>query len=115
MCRRCWASGRSRKCRTQSGRNFIGGRNAPALIDELGETLLAVARRVPAGVVVFVPSFQYEAQLVARWQASGLWRRLHAIKPLFREPRAAADLDALLKEYAAAIQGGGGGVARVAE
>eukprot|EP00908_Phaeocystis_cordata_P011479 Transcript_22385.p2 GENE.Transcript_22385~~Transcript_22385.p2 ORF type:complete len:431 (-),score=160.25 Transcript_22385:290-1582(-) len=85
----------------------FGNRGASALIDELGEALLAVARRVPDGVVVFVPSFQYEAQLVARWKASGLWERLDRVKPLFREPRASSDLDALLKSYAAAIHGEG--------
>ena len=85
----------------------FGSRGKLALLDELGEALLRVAQAVPHGVVVFVPSFQYEAQLVARWQLSGLWARLNAVKPLFREPRAAAELDPLLKEYAAAIRGDG--------
>ena len=85
----------------------FGSRGKLALLDELGEALLRVAHAVPHGVVVFVPSFQYEAQLVARWQLSGLWARLDAVKPLFREPRAAAELDPLLKEYAAAIRGDG--------
>ena len=85
----------------------FGSRGKLTLLDELGEALLRVAQAVPHGVVVFVPSFQYEAQLVARWQLSGLWARLNAIKPLFREPRAAAELDPLLKEYAAAIRGDG--------
>ena len=56
-----------------------------------------------------MPPWQYEAQLVARWQLTGLWSRLNAVKPLFREPRAAAELDGLLKDYAAAIHGGGDG------
>ena len=83
----------------------FGSRGKLTLIDELGEALLRVAQTVPHGVVVFVPSFQYEAQLVARWQLSGLWARLNAVKPLFREPRAAAELEPLLKEYAATIRG----------
>jgi len=58
-----------------------------------GQLLLSLARTVPDGVVVFVPSFQYETQLVERWQATGAWRRLGELKALFREPRQAADLD----------------------
>ena len=42
-----------------------------------------------------------------RAKASGLWERLDRVKPLFREPRASSDLDALLKSYAAAIHGEG--------
>ena len=83
----------------------FGSRGKLTLIDELGEALLRLAQTVPHGVVVFVPSFQYEAQLVARWQLGGLWARLNAVKPLFREPRAAAELEPLLKEYAATIRG----------
>jgi len=57
---------------------------------------------------------RYEAQLVARWEATGLWTKLDALKRTFREPRATADLDKVLSEYAATVaqrggSGGGGG------
>jgi chromosome transmission fidelity protein 1 len=81
----------------------FGTRSAPSLMDELGKLLLHVAGVVPDGVVVFVPSFQYEAQLVARWESTGLWARLDAVKKTFREPRAAADVEEVLAAYSDAI------------
>jgi len=66
--------------------------------------LLAVCASVPDGVVVFVPSFSYEEALVARWQQTGAWSQLKARKALFREPRQANELDAVLKAYSAAIE-----------
>jgi chromosome transmission fidelity protein 1 len=51
-------------------------------------------------MVVFFPSYGYEETVSARWEASGLLRRLAAAKPVFREPRAAADLDGVLRRYA---------------
>ena len=47
----------------------FASRGAPALMDELGRGLLALCHVVPDGVVVFVPSFGYEEQLVAHWSA----------------------------------------------
>ena len=73
-------------------------------MDELGRVLLDVCARVPDGVVVFVPSFGYEEELVGHWQASGLWARLGQLKALYREPREASELDKLLKAYSATIE-----------
>ena len=81
----------------------FGSRSLPSRMDALGATLLSLCAEVPDGLVMFVPSFQYEEQLVARWQHTGLWSRLSSLKTPFREPRAAADLDECLKRYAAAI------------
>ena len=82
----------------------FGSRSAEALIDALGELLLSLAQTVPDGIVVFVPSFQYEAQVVGRWQASATWHRLAQLKSVFREPRSAGEADKVLKDYAAAIE-----------
>ena len=43
-------------------------RDDPALIDALGRALLNLAAVVPAGLVVFLPSYEYEARLLATWQ-----------------------------------------------
>lgn len=43
-------------------------RDDPALVDALGRALLNLAAVVPAGVVVFLPSYEYEARLLAAWQ-----------------------------------------------
>ena len=89
--------------------NFsFASRAKPPLMDELGRVLLRVCESVPDGVVVFVPSFGYEESLVAHWQASGAWARLAALKSVFREPREASELDAVLKAYSATVERGYG-------
>jgi chromosome transmission fidelity protein 1 len=42
--------------------------------------------------------------VVSHWQASGVWAQLGRLKRLYREPREASELDAVLKSYAAAIE-----------
>ncbi|KAL1503232.1 hypothetical protein AB1Y20_011288 [Prymnesium parvum] len=91
----------------------LASRASPPMMAALGALLLDLCAIVPDGVIVFIPSFQYEAQLVAHWQADGTWGALAQRKRLFREPREACDVDALLAAYSAAIdssyEGGGGG------
>jgi chromosome transmission fidelity protein 1 len=43
-------------------------RDDPRLIESLGKALLNLADVVPAGMVVFVPSYDYEARLMRAWQ-----------------------------------------------
>jgi len=82
----------------------FGARAATPQLDELGRLLLSLAASVPDGIVVFLPSFGYEEQVVSHWQASGVWAQLGRLKRLYREPREASELDAVLKSYAAAIE-----------
>jgi chromosome transmission fidelity protein 1 len=42
--------------------------------------------------------------VVSHWQASGVWAQLGRLKRLYREPREASELDAVLKSYAAAVE-----------
>lgn len=53
-------------------------RGSDDVMDEVGRTLLNVCAVVPGGVVVFVPSFGFAGQLVARWEGTGLWGRIAA-------------------------------------
>ena len=53
---------------------------------------------------MFLPSFSYEEQLAAHWKASGVWGRLGLLKKLFREPREASELDAVLKAYSQTME-----------
>lgn len=43
-------------------------------------------------------SHPFPAQ-VAKWEAAGVLRRLQVVKPVFREPRAAAELETVLRRY----------------
>ena len=83
------------------------------VVDELGRVLLVnVCSVVPGGVVLFLPSYGYEAEVVRRWKAKAapgeggsaappsLWEQLQGKKAVRREPRDARDLDAVLAAYA---------------
>lgn len=51
--------------------------------DELGKTLEAVCMIVPAGSLVFFPSYKLMEKLCDRWRETGQWSRLNARKTLF--------------------------------
>jgi chromosome transmission fidelity protein 1 len=66
-----------------------------------------VACALLQGVVVFFPSFAYAEQVAARWRATGDWGRITARKRLFREPRVAGEVEAVLSAYSACIHSSG--------
>lgn len=85
----------------------------PDFQDSVGRALLEVARRVPDGVLLFLPSYALLDKLVARWRspASGLLQDLRAIKPVFVEPRGSGDLfERTIQDYKGSIQQGRGGL-----
>ena len=54
---------------------------------------------VPAGLVVFLPSYRYEARVFSRWRATGLLGRIRAKKAVHREPKNSRDVEAALAAY----------------
>ncbi|KAK9843489.1 hypothetical protein WJX81_005623 [Elliptochloris bilobata] len=80
-------------------------RAAPATLDELGRLLLNVCQAIPQGVIAFFPSFAYAEQAAQRWEATGALAALAARKRAFREPRAAAAVQATLQQYAESATG----------
>ncbi|TNY22679.1 helicase C-terminal domain-containing protein [Rhodotorula diobovata] len=79
------------------------------LLDELGQAIVNIAAVVPKGVVVFVPSYDFLHHAQARWEKSGMIKRLGAKKLTFWEPKASADVDLVLREFAAGNAGDGKG------
>lgn len=55
------------------------------------------------GVVAFCPSFAHCDQLYTRWSHTGLLQQLSNKKEVFREPRAASEVDSMLQRYAECI------------
>lgn len=55
------------------------------------------------GVVAFFPAFAHCDQLYARWEQTGLLPRIAAKKKIFKEPRAASEVEAMLQQYADCI------------
>lgn len=82
-------------------------RSSVGVIDELGGVLASISAHVPGGLVVFFPSYAYEAEVYARWSASGFLSKLKEKKKVIREPRTAADVDKVLEVYGAAAKAEG--------
>ena len=56
------------------------------------------------GVVAFFPSFAHCEHLYTRWTDTGLLKQLSTKKEVFREPRAANEVDSMLQRYADCIR-----------
>ncbi len=78
--------------------------------DELGESILRTTRTVPHGMVVFLPSYSYEAYIVKRWRTTGAYEQIKQEKTLFREPQAARDVEATLASYSTQASSGNGAI-----
>lgn len=79
------------------------GSSAFQFQDELGAALFDYCRAIPAGVLVFLPSYRVLERLRGRWQSSGALARLAGAKGgVFFEPaRRGDEFDRTMGEYAA--------------
>ncbi|OAL38669.1 hypothetical protein AYO20_01875 [Fonsecaea nubica] len=88
-------------------------RGSERMILELGDLVVRVCSIVPDGVVVFFPSYDYLARVVSIWQRlpapRPVMQALGNVKAPFQESKSIA-VDQLLQEYAAAVDGGRGGL-----
>jgi chromosome transmission fidelity protein 1 len=67
--------------------------------DELAHTLLRVCESSPEGLVIFLPSYSYEAHVFRRWKSNGLFSAINKMKPIYREPSSARDVESILESY----------------
>eukprot|EP00850_Spirogloea_muscicola_P016401 SM000132S26916 [mRNA] locus=s132:399432:407547:- [translate_table: standard] len=73
--------------------------------DSLGKLLEDCSSIVPDGLLVFFTSYKLLDKLCVRWHTTGQWSRIHAKKPLFREPRGNdEEFEKELQRYYVAIQ-----------
>ncbi|KAJ8772742.1 hypothetical protein K2173_027919 [Erythroxylum novogranatense] len=81
--------------------------DAYAFQDALGKSLEEICKVVPAGSLLFFPSYKLMEKLLNRWRETGQWSRLNARKSLFIEPRGGSqeDFDCILKDYYVVISG----------
>jgi chromosome transmission fidelity protein 1 len=54
---------------------------------------------VPKGLVVFLPSYNYESTIFIRWRATGVLKEIARKKSIHREPKNSRDLEAALARY----------------
>ncbi|XP_026929834.1 ATP-dependent DNA helicase DDX11 isoform X2 [Acinonyx jubatus] len=87
-------------------------RELPQMMDETGRILYNLCNVVPGGVVCFFPSYEYQRQVHAHWDKSGLLARLAVRKKIFQEPKRANQVEQVLLEYSRCIKccGHAGGV-----
>lgn len=74
-------------------------RHLDVTVDELGESILQISKVSKNGMVVFLPSYSYEAFVMRRWKSTGLRDKLDRYKKLFREPKSARDVEKTLGLY----------------
>lgn len=82
-------------------------RTTDSIVDELGQILYRTMKSVPyGGIVVFLPSYSYEAHIIRRWKQQGLWKDMQRWATVFREPKNSRDVDRTLKDYTACASKG---------
>ncbi|KEF62890.1 uncharacterized protein A1O9_00864 [Exophiala aquamarina CBS 119918] len=88
-------------------------RSSESMILELGRLVLRACQTVPDGVVAFFPSYDYLAKVTSIWQRSPtsqpMMAMLQRAKRTFQESRGVS-VDDLLRDYAAAVDSGYGGL-----
>lgn len=60
-------------------------RHEGPVLDAIGAALQQTARAVPAGVLVFFPSYSFQEAALQHWTRTGLLQRLEDSKPVFVE------------------------------
>jgi chromosome transmission fidelity protein 1 len=89
-------------------------RFSSALLEQLGETLIAICEKVPAGCPCFFTSYNYMDFVLKYWTqkkgnaADSIYSRLNAIKRVFVESRAAAACEESWSTYCHTVAGGCG-------
>ncbi|KAK7481564.1 hypothetical protein BaRGS_00027213, partial [Batillaria attramentaria] len=75
--------------------------------DQLGQLILEVCKKVPKGVLCFLPSYKAVEKLSNRWKSTGLWRRLEAEKRVFSEPRGSdkVDFEQIMLSFSSVVRG----------
>ncbi|RDX47561.1 DNA repair helicase [Lentinus brumalis] len=79
-------------------------RGDDAVLAELGQILLNFASIVPAGMVVFVPSYGFLHAVTEKWKTGGVLDKLNAKKKVFSEPQDSTQVETVLRDYAATIR-----------
>jgi len=85
-------------------------RDDASVVRNYGALLVDLAAHVPDGLVVFFTSYQYMEQTVAKWDETGVLRRLLAHKLLFIETKDVVETTLALENFRRACDCGRGAV-----
>lgn len=61
-------------------------------LDELGRALLNLCNIIPAGIIVFLPSYNFEELIYKHLENSGIVKKLSLKKHILREPKSASQV-----------------------
>eukprot|EP00727_Mastigamoeba_balamuthi_P005711 m51a1_g176 putative regulator of telomere elongation helicase 1-like (853) ;mRNA; r:584092-587690 len=88
-------------------------RSNPQYVADVGNALVNFARMIPAGVLVFFPSYKMLSTCVEEWKqrARGMatWQLIEKHKRVFVEPKFAAQMGVVFDEFCREIKTGSGG------
>ncbi|CAD5124537.1 DgyrCDS12815 [Dimorphilus gyrociliatus] len=73
------------------------------ILDELGKVVCNVCNIVPAGVVLFFPSYDFERIVTNRWNETDIIKKIEIKKRIFREPQKSSMVEKTLNEYKTCI------------
>lgn len=74
------------------------------MITNLGELIIDISNRVPFGLVVFFPSYQYLNKVLSIWKSTKLYQRIENIKSVFEEPTNSSKVESMLANYTDVIK-----------
>ncbi|XP_011505013.1 PREDICTED: probable ATP-dependent RNA helicase DDX11 [Ceratosolen solmsi marchali] len=74
------------------------------MLNELGRTLVNLCNIIPAGIVVFLPSYKYEDLLFKHLQSSGILTKISRKKCIFREPKLSNQVNEILEKYSCSVK-----------
>lgn len=75
------------------------------MIDDLGDSVLQLSKKIDGGIVLFVPSYKYLSQIIDCWKKSSNWESINSIKRIFTES-STKDVLSDYSEHIAAKKGG---------
>lgn len=79
-------------------------RDNPKYLHSLGLTVRTVAVNTPNGLLVFFSSYASMNKTREAWEASGLWKGINDVKPIFIEPRKKEEFDECMNDYYTAVK-----------
>jgi len=78
-------------------------RSSPLLLEELSRVVINTGRIVPGGLIIFLPSYDYENKFYTFLNESGSLIKIEQKKKVFREPKDSST-DKILAEYTRQIR-----------
>lgn len=92
------------KMGTQSFEFQFDKRERESMIAQLGQLHLDLIAKIPAGVVVFFPSYKYLNKVLDIWTSLKILDKIKTQKEIFREPTDSLGIEATLVEYSQCIK-----------